>query len=76
MDIPFFLIGQFWLSLGSSFFLGFACLEERLWDDDLVLGTESSSAGNSQAMRSLDFYSSGGQKKIGTIVKKILPEEN
>jgi hypothetical protein len=33
------------------------CLQERLWDDDLVLGTESSSAGNSPAM---DFYSSGG----------------
>jgi hypothetical protein len=51
-----------------EFFLVFSCLEERLWDDDLVLGTESSSAGNSQAMRSLDFDSSGGaidRKKLG-----------
>ena len=30
----FFLTSQFWLSLGTSFLLDFACLQERLWDDD------------------------------------------
>ena len=30
----FFLTSQFWLSLGTSFLLDFACLQERLWDDE------------------------------------------